>query len=303
MSPESTSTSPAKPASAALRGAHRVAGAERLLLHRDGDLARRRTRRGPTGEATTTSGSAPLARPASSTQSTMRRPSSSWKCFGTAERMRVPRPPAMTTAASGVSVIGRDGWGARIRTWDRGTKTRCLTAWLRPTAGEYRLRLARSREAGRRAPRPRARRRRRSRSPCEHPERERHEQHEHLRDGEDPAPLANRVEAARARPRTTRRRSRPPRERRRPTSCSDMRRGRAGPRPRRSRTRCGGDASRSQRPERVEPCSIACVPYIESTVPRGKRDPDAPETPQTAAARVGVGTARRRGRRASARRR
>src|SRR3954452_12700703 len=26
------------------------------------------------------------------------------------------------------------GWGARIRTWDRGTKTRCLTAWLRPTA-------------------------------------------------------------------------------------------------------------------------------------------------------------------------
>ena len=26
-----------------------------------------------------------------------------------------------------------DGWGARIRTWDRGTKTRCLTTWLRPT--------------------------------------------------------------------------------------------------------------------------------------------------------------------------
>src|SRR5207237_930998 len=24
------------------------------------------------------------------------------------------------------------GWGARIRTWDRGTKTRCLTTWLRP---------------------------------------------------------------------------------------------------------------------------------------------------------------------------
>ena len=23
-------------------------------------------------------------------------------------------------------------WGARIRTWDRGTKTRCLTTWLRP---------------------------------------------------------------------------------------------------------------------------------------------------------------------------
>src|SRR5207344_1726512 len=28
--------------------------------------------------------------------------------------------------------LGRDGWGARIRTWDRGTKTRCLTTWLRP---------------------------------------------------------------------------------------------------------------------------------------------------------------------------
>src|SRR6266545_1128975 len=26
-------------------------------------------------------------------------------------------------------------WGARIRTWDRGTKTRCLTTWLHPTAG------------------------------------------------------------------------------------------------------------------------------------------------------------------------
>ncbi len=24
------------------------------------------------------------------------------------------------------------GWGARIRTWDGGTKNHCLTAWLRP---------------------------------------------------------------------------------------------------------------------------------------------------------------------------
>ncbi len=32
-------------------------------------------------------------------------------------------------------------WGARIRTWDHGTKTRCLTTWLRPNAAspeEYR---------------------------------------------------------------------------------------------------------------------------------------------------------------------
>src|SRR5262249_39231825 len=28
---------------------------------------------------------------------------------------------------------GLDGWGARIRTWDPGTKPRCLTTWLRPT--------------------------------------------------------------------------------------------------------------------------------------------------------------------------
>src|SRR5882724_10521834 len=27
---------------------------------------------------------------------------------------------------------GLIGWGARIRTWDHGTKTRCLTAWPRP---------------------------------------------------------------------------------------------------------------------------------------------------------------------------
>src|SRR5205085_2011562 len=37
-----------------------------------------------------------------------------------------------------------NGWGARIRTWDRGTKTRCLTTWLRPTAVEYRNRNDRS---------------------------------------------------------------------------------------------------------------------------------------------------------------
>src|SRR2546430_17287972 len=33
----------------------------------------------------------------------------------------------------GVGCQRRNGWGARIRTWDRGTKTRCLTTWLRPT--------------------------------------------------------------------------------------------------------------------------------------------------------------------------
>src|SRR5581483_7376546 len=35
-------------------------------------------------------------------------------------------------ARSVMSAIG--DWGARIRTWDHGTKTRCLTTWPRPRA-------------------------------------------------------------------------------------------------------------------------------------------------------------------------
>ena len=34
---------------------------------------------------------------------------------------------------SGCGHGGHVGWGARIRTWDHGTKTRCLTAWPRPS--------------------------------------------------------------------------------------------------------------------------------------------------------------------------
>ena len=59
------------------------------------------------GEAITTSGSGPSGRAASSTQSTMRRPRIGCRCFGTAERMRVPSPPAITTAAS--EVFGHGG--------------------------------------------------------------------------------------------------------------------------------------------------------------------------------------------------
>jgi hypothetical protein len=41
----------------------------------------------------------------------------------------------MTTAARFLAIGCQGiGWGARIRTWDRGTKTRCLTTWLRPNA-------------------------------------------------------------------------------------------------------------------------------------------------------------------------
>ena len=56
--------------------------------------------------------------------------------------------------------------------------------------------------------------------------------------------------------------------------------------------------SRSQRPMRDEPCSIACVPYIRSTVPRWNRDPEPPEAPKCPAGRLrrrpGGGRARRR---------
>src|SRR4051794_31957204 len=41
----------------------------------------------------------PTSRAACTTQSTMRRPSSGCRCFGVALFMRVPRPPAITTAA------------------------------------------------------------------------------------------------------------------------------------------------------------------------------------------------------------
>ena len=108
-----------------------IAGAERLLLDRDLNSL---VGVAESGEATTTTGSAPASRAASITQSTTRRPSSGCRCFGTDDRMRVPSPPAITTAARlFVGVTSVDGWGARIRTWDRGTKTRCLTTWLRPT--------------------------------------------------------------------------------------------------------------------------------------------------------------------------
>src|SRR4249919_832701 len=36
-----------------------------------------------------------------------------------------------------LSIPRHEGWGARIRTWDHGTKTRCLTAWLRPRASGH----------------------------------------------------------------------------------------------------------------------------------------------------------------------
>ena len=59
------------------------------------------------GEATTRVRAGSSGRAASSTQSTILRPRIGWRCLGTDERMRVPRPPAITTAASFVSVTGQ----------------------------------------------------------------------------------------------------------------------------------------------------------------------------------------------------
>ena len=49
------------------------------------------------------------------------------------EEPGVVGPPRLPDLDQAGARVGRS-WGARIRTWDRGTKTRCLTAWLHPTA-------------------------------------------------------------------------------------------------------------------------------------------------------------------------
>src|SRR5579884_3708080 len=130
-SPFRTSTSPACPASVsrAARTASPVPSGSCCTA-----TSVPSTAGAPSGETTTTMRSTPASRAAPITQSTMRWPSSGCRCFGFALFMRVPRPAAMTTAASSsaMSVIG--SWGARIRTWDHGTKTRCLTTWPRPRA-------------------------------------------------------------------------------------------------------------------------------------------------------------------------
>ncbi len=41
---------------------------------------------------------------------------------------------AVLVSVPGKNVESLPGWGGRIRTPDRGTKTRCLTPWLRPSS-------------------------------------------------------------------------------------------------------------------------------------------------------------------------
>ncbi len=97
VSPERTSTSSARPSTTprALRTASPVpSGCSCTATCRPSKAL------AADGEATTTMGSAPSALAVATTQSTIRRPSSGWRCFGRLERMRVPRPAAITTAAS-----------------------------------------------------------------------------------------------------------------------------------------------------------------------------------------------------------
>ena len=94
------------------------------------------------GETTTTSGSAPSGRAVSTIQSTIRRPEDRVQVL---RRRRAHARPAASghddgcERGSGFGHGRHVGWGARIRTWDHGTKTRCLTAWPRPSESGRRV--------------------------------------------------------------------------------------------------------------------------------------------------------------------
>src|SRR5205823_6113610 len=49
------------------------------------------------------------------------------------------------------AMSGKGGWGARIRTWDHGTKTRCLTTWPRPKGWGSYLRSVKTKKSATRA--------------------------------------------------------------------------------------------------------------------------------------------------------
>ena len=158
MSPESTSTSRRSSPHGRARRADGVAVPSGCSCTA---TACRRTRPRLSGEATTTSGSGPSGRAASSTQSTIRRPRSGCRCFGVAERMRVPSPPAITTAASvriGHGTTGAPGFEPGIT----GPKPVALPLGHAPRFGEVILTAVAA--GARRAPRPRSARARRRRT-------------------------------------------------------------------------------------------------------------------------------------------
>ena len=112
-------------------GADCIAGPERPLLHRDLDVPERvaALRRGDHHEWLRAEGPSGLQHPVD-------HPSAEDRVqvlgHGRAHARSEPAGHHHSCECRVGHWTLRDGWGARIRTWDRGTKTRCLTAWLRP---------------------------------------------------------------------------------------------------------------------------------------------------------------------------
>ena len=131
MSPESTRTSSTSPSACrALRTAS--PGSARRLLHRDPNAVERvrGRRRGDDDERVglelTRRPQHPVHDPATEQGVEVLR---SGRAHARAETGRHD-----DRAEPRVVHLGHRGWGARIRTWDHGTKTRCLTTWPRPRA-------------------------------------------------------------------------------------------------------------------------------------------------------------------------
>ena len=139
VSPERMSTSSA-PASCLLGAPHGIPGPERAAPAPRPSA--RRSRSAVSGETTTTSG-VRLERPGSLDDPVDH--------AAAQDRMQVlgrgrahACPPASghddgCELGAGFGHGRHVGWGARIRTWDHGTKARCLTTWPRPSESGRRV--------------------------------------------------------------------------------------------------------------------------------------------------------------------
>ena len=93
-----------------------------------------------------------VALAARSTCSSMGRPPTAWVTLGKRDFIRVPLPAARMTAAKRLIRANNNslryddqrattGSGARIRTWDRGSKVHCLTTWPRRNDAPHNVRV------------------------------------------------------------------------------------------------------------------------------------------------------------------
>ena len=246
-------------------------------------------------------------------------PSSGCRCFGVGRAHARAEAGGHDDDCEWTAHAADDGWGARIRTWDRGTKTRCLTTWLRPSE-----RIVSPSAAPRGSAKPGQRREQRLRSlkrtssataakiaaRTSAPEEDEREQ-----DGEHGRASA-----------------RPPRSRTPAAPCRIGRRGRRRRRRPRRASRCRStvqretswssatripsttaDPERDPEPARarasgpcgVEPCSIGVRSELHhgSKVPRRNRDPEPAARLQSALRGLRVAPVVRRARRRSGRRR